>query len=67
MTFTELEFVLGVAFVVVLFMYFRERDARREQRREFTAVLLGLMRGDLELKNHEDHIEITKKKGVNHA
>jgi hypothetical protein len=67
MSFTELEFVLGLAFIVVLFMYFRERDHRRNQRREFSAVLTGLIHGELELENHEDHIEIVKKKGVNNA
>ena len=67
MTFTELEFILGLAFIVVVFMYFRERDARRDQRREFTAVLTGLAHGELELENHTDHIQIVKKKGVNHA
>lgn len=67
MTFTELEFVLGIAFIVVLFMYFRERDARREQRKEFTAVLLGLYRKQLDLKEHEDHIEIIKAKGAHNG
>ena len=67
MTFTELEFVLGIAFIVVLFMYFRERDARREQRREFTAVLLGLYRKQLDLKEHEDHIEIIQAKGAHNG
>ena len=67
MTFTELEFVLGVGFVVVLFMYFRERDTRREQRREFVAVLVGLYKKQLDLKDHGDHIEIIKAKGVNNG
>lgn len=67
MTFTELEFVLGVGFVVVLFMYFRERDTRREQRREFVAVLLGLHKKQLDLKDNGDHIEIIKAKGVNNG
>lgn len=63
MTFTELEFVLGVAFIVVVFMYFRERDHRRDQRREFTAVLMGLHRRELDLKDHGDYIEIIKTEG----
>ena len=63
MTFTELEFVLGVAFIVILFMYFRERDHGRNQRREFTTILTGLAHGDLMLKNHTDHIEIVKAEG----
>ena len=64
MTFTELEFVLGISLVVVLWMYFHERSARREQRREFVSVLLGLYRKQLDLKEHEDHIEIIKAKGA---
>ena len=67
MTFTELEFVLGIAFIVVLFMYFRERDARREQRREFVAVLMGLHKKQLDLKDNGDHLEIIKAKGANHG
>ena len=67
MTFTELEFVLGIAFIVVLFMYFRERDARREQRREFVAVLVGLHQKQLDLHDHGDHIEIIKAKGANNV
>jgi hypothetical protein len=63
MTFTELEFMLGVAFIVVLFMYFRERDARRSDRRGFTSVLVGLHRKELTLKDHGDYIEVVNLKG----
>jgi hypothetical protein len=63
MTFTELEVVLAFGFVVVLFLYFRERDARRSDRRGFTNVLVGLHRKELILKDHGDYIEVVNLKG----